>query len=115
MFYLLVSPNALSAVLVAERDRAQLHVYFVSYILRNAKIRYATVEKFGLALLMACRKLCPYFVAHKIIVYTDQPLKQPLFKMESSERMLKWAIELNAYDITYEPPKAIKGQALADS
>ncbi|XP_056686043.1 uncharacterized protein [Spinacia oleracea] len=28
--------------------------------------------------------------------------------------MLKWAIELNAFDISYEPRKAIKGQAFAD-
>lgn len=34
--------------------------------------------------------------------------------MESSGRMLKWAIELNAFDITFEPRRAIKGKAFAD-
>ncbi|XP_021861572.1 uncharacterized protein [Spinacia oleracea] len=35
-------------------------------------------------------------------------------KLEAAGRMLNWAIELNAFDISYEPRKAIKGQAFAD-
>lgn len=112
--YLAVSEHALSAVLLVEREGAQLPVYFVSHVLQNAELRYPLVEKFGLALLMASRKLKYYFEAHKIVVYTDQPLKQPLSRLESSGRMLKWAIELNSYHIEFEPRKAIKGQAFAD-
>ncbi|XP_010681514.2 uncharacterized protein LOC104896463 [Beta vulgaris subsp. vulgaris] len=71
------------------------------------------IEKFGLALLMASRKLRPYFLAHSILVYTDQPLKQVSQKMDASRRMLKWAVELNMFDLSFETRKAIKGQALA--
>ena len=99
---------------MTEREKVQVPVYFVSHTLKNAEIRYSTVEKFGLALYMASKKLRPYFCAHSIIVLTDQPLKQPLSKMESAGRMLKWAVELNAFDLSYEPRKAIKGQAFAD-
>lgn len=60
------------------------------------------------------RKLRPYFQAHPIKVLTDQPLKQVLFHPETSGRLLKWNIELNQYDITYHPRRAINGQALAD-
>ncbi|XP_056690068.1 uncharacterized protein [Spinacia oleracea] len=63
---------------------------------------------------MARKKLRRYFLAHKLVLYTDQPLKQPLTKLDAAGRMLKWAIELNAFDISYEPRKAIKGQAFAD-
>lgn len=112
--YLSVSDHALSAVLVAEREGAQLPVYFVSHVLQGAEMRYATFEKYGLALMMASKKLRPYFAAHKIVIYTDQPIKQPLTKLESSGRMLKWVIALNGFNLEFEPRKAIKGQALAD-
>ena len=86
----------------------------MSHVLKDAENRYSTIEKFGQALLMASRKLRPYFLAHSILVYTDQPLRQVLHKMDASGRMLKWAVELNMFDLTFEPRKAIKGQALAD-
>ncbi|XP_056687866.1 uncharacterized protein [Spinacia oleracea] len=63
---------------------------------------------------MANKKLRPYFLAHKLVVYTDQPLKLHFTKLEASGRMLNWAIELNAFNITYEPRKAVKAQACAD-
>ncbi|XP_056697782.1 uncharacterized protein [Spinacia oleracea] len=111
--YLAVSEHSLSAVLLTEREGIQMPVYFVSHVLHNAEIRYPTVEKFGLALFMASKKLRPYFLAHRIMVYTDQPLKLPFTKLEALGR-LNWAIELNAFDITYEPRKAVKGQACED-
>ncbi|XP_010667221.2 uncharacterized protein LOC104884294 [Beta vulgaris subsp. vulgaris] len=70
--------------------------------------------EFGLALLMASRKLRPYLRAHSILVYTNQLLKQVLHKMDASGRMLKWVVELNMFDLAFESTKAIKGQALAD-
>ncbi|XP_056688345.1 uncharacterized protein [Spinacia oleracea] len=112
--YLAISDYALSAVLLTERDGMQLPVYFVSHMLQNAELKYPTVKKFGFALFLASKKLRPYFLAHRLIVYTDQPLKQPFTNLEASGRMLNWAIELNAFDISYEPRKAIKGQAFAD-
>lgn len=112
--YLAVSTWSVSAVLLAERDGVQMPVYFVSHVLRNSELRYPQVEKFGLALFIAAKKLRPYFTAHRIVIYTDQLLKLPFTKMESSGRMLKWAIELRGFDLTFEPRKAIKGQALAD-
>src|SRR6187397_537040 len=70
--YLAVSDHALSAVLLAERDGTQLPVYFISHVLRNAELRYPMVEKFSLALYMAIKKLKPYFLAHPVVIYTDQ-------------------------------------------
>ncbi|XP_056685866.1 uncharacterized protein [Spinacia oleracea] len=112
--YLAISDYALSAVLLTERDGMQLPVYFVSHMLQNADLKYPTIEKFSFALFLASKKLRPYFLAHRLIVYTDQPLKRPFTNLEASGRMLNWAIELNAFDISYEPRKAIKGQAFAD-
>ena len=62
--YLGASDHSLSAVLLAERDGRQLPVYFVLHVLRNSDLRYSTIEKFGLALYMASKKLRPYFLSH---------------------------------------------------
>ncbi|XP_052206772.1 uncharacterized protein LOC127811099 [Diospyros lotus] len=63
---------------------------------------------------MEARKLRPYFQAHAVTVLTDQPLRQILQRPECSGRLTKWVVELSKYDISLEPRKAIKGQALAD-
>ncbi|XP_057250034.1 uncharacterized protein LOC130591127 [Beta vulgaris subsp. vulgaris] len=68
----------------------------------------------ALAVIVAARKLRPYFDCHPIQVLTDQPLEKALQKMDTSGRLLKWAIELSEYDIQYKPRTAIKAQALAD-
>ena len=41
-------------------------------------------------------------------------MKQVLHKPETSERLMKWAIELIEFNIRYKPKTAIKGQVLAD-
>ncbi|GJT63911.1 hypothetical protein Tco_1015391 [Tanacetum coccineum] len=60
------------------------------------------------------RRLRRYFEAHPITVITDQPFKQILNKADISGRLAQYSVELVAYNITYEPRSAIKGQILAD-
>src|SRR6516165_10223966 len=72
------------------------------------------MEKLALALIIAARKLRPYFQAHTIMVPTDHPLRQVLYRPELSGRLTKWSIELGEYDIKYVTRQAIKGQAVAD-
>ena len=72
------------------------------------------MEKLILALVTAAWKLCPYFQAHTIKVPTEYPMKQVLHKPETSDRLMKWAIELSEFDIRYRPKTVIKGQVLAD-
>ena len=54
-------------------------------------------------------------MAHIILVYRDKPLMHVLQKMEAAGQMLKWVVELNIFEITFDARKAIKGQALVDS
>nr|GEV18458.1 reverse transcriptase domain-containing protein [Tanacetum cinerariifolium] len=42
----------------------------------------------------------------------DQPLKQILNKVQASGKLAKYPVELGAYNITYEPRNAMKGQVL---
>ncbi|KAL0444628.1 UNVERIFIED_CONTAM: hypothetical protein Slati_2185500 [Sesamum latifolium] len=59
-------------------------------------------------------RLSPYFLSHPIGVKTNTPLKQTLGKSDTSGRLVKWAMELSEYDISYMPRMTIKAQALAD-
>ena len=47
-------------------------------------------------------------------MFTNQPLRSILHKLDLSRRMFKWAIELSEYGIKYQPRLAIKGQVMAD-
>ncbi|KAL0421057.1 UNVERIFIED_CONTAM: hypothetical protein Slati_3128600 [Sesamum latifolium] len=79
-----------------------------------AESRYPPIEKVALALVITARKLSPYFLSYPVGVRTNTPLKQVLGKPEASGRLVKWAIEVSEYDISYLPRTTIKAQALAD-
>ena len=114
ILYLAVSKGAVSSALVREEDGVQWPIYYTSKSLLDAETRYPEIEKLALALIVAARKLRPYFQAHTIIIPTKFPLKQVFQKPEASGRLAKWSIELSEFDIQFKPRTAIKGQALAD-
>ena len=72
------------------------------------------MEKLILALVTTARRLRPYFQAYTSEVPTEHPMRQILYKPETSERLIKWAIELSELDIRYKPRTAVKGQILED-
>ncbi|XP_016200263.1 uncharacterized protein LOC107641282 [Arachis ipaensis] len=72
------------------------------------------MEKLAYALVTSARRLRHYFQSNKIIVKTNQPLRQVLTRPEVSGRLIKWSIELSEFDIDYEPRTAMKAQILAD-
>ena len=81
---------------------------------RGVEVRYSGLEKLALALISEARRLRHYFQSHNIVVVIDQPLKRVLGKPDVSGRLLKWAMELDEFDIQYQPRTAIKAQALVD-
>ncbi|GJV07426.1 reverse transcriptase domain-containing protein [Tanacetum coccineum] len=114
IMYLCVAREAISTVLLTERDSRQMPIYFVSRALQAPEINYNPMEKVVLALVHATRRLRRYFQAHPVAVVTDQPIKQILSQPENTERMLKWKFELEAFAISYRPRKSIHGQILAN-
>ncbi|KAL0445289.1 UNVERIFIED_CONTAM: hypothetical protein Slati_2251600 [Sesamum latifolium] len=100
--YLYVSSTqAVSSVLVQEEEGNQTSIYYVSKVLNGAESRYPPIEKMALALVITARKLCPYFLSYPVGVRTNTHLKQVLGKPETLGRLIKWAIELSKYDISY--------------
>ncbi|XP_071687262.1 uncharacterized protein [Rutidosis leptorrhynchoides] len=112
--YLATFKECISAVLVVERERVHVLIYFVSRVLHGAEVNYPELEKLTLALVHTARKLRRYFQAHPVIVLTNKQIKQVLMKPEKSGRMAKWAIELGEHDIDFQARHSIKAQVLAD-
>ncbi|KAL2254676.1 UNVERIFIED_CONTAM: Retrovirus-related Pol polyprotein from transposon [Sesamum indicum] len=112
--YLAVSDNAVSSVLIKEEGKMQNPVYYVSKMLQGAETRYAEIEKLALAVVVTARKLRPYFQSHRIVIRTNHPLRNILTRPEASGRMIKWAVELGEFDITYQARTAEKAQILVD-
>ncbi|XP_071739718.1 uncharacterized protein [Rutidosis leptorrhynchoides] len=112
--YLAASYEAIGSVLIADRGKTQMSVYFVSKVLQNGEVNYSAMEKLVCALMHTVRRLRRYFLAHPIQVLTDQPIKHVLARPEISERMAKWAIELGEHEISFLPRNSVKGQVVAD-
>ena len=72
------------------------------------------MEKLAFALVMAARKLKPYFQAHTVNVLTNKPLRRAMSNPEAAGRLALWAIKLSEFDIQYRLRTAIKGQVVAD-
>lgn len=111
--YIATSSESISVVLMAERERKQIPIYFVSRVLQGAELDYPELEKIVLALIHAARHLRRYFQAHPITELTDKPIKQILSNPEKSGRIAKWSIELGEHEIEYKGRKSIKGEVLA--
>nr|GEU44550.1 reverse transcriptase domain-containing protein [Tanacetum cinerariifolium] len=87
IMYLTAAKEAVSTVLMTEREAKQMPIYFVSRALQDPKINYTPVETLVLDLVHASKRL---------------------------KRLQKLSIELGEYDIYYRPRVLIKGQILAD-
>ena len=79
-----------------------------------AEARYLRIKKLVFSLIVASRKLRPYFQAHTIMVMTDQPLRKAMGRPNAAGRMVQWVVELSQFDVDYRPRTTIKAQALAD-
>ncbi|KAM2201169.1 hypothetical protein ACFX1R_001027 [Malus domestica] len=114
IIYLSVSASAVSSVLIRKDSNVKRPVYYVSNALQDAETRYSNIEKLALAVVMFARKLRSYFQANSIIMLTNHHLRQILQSPDTSGRMIKWAITLGEFDISYQPKPAEKGQVVAD-
>ncbi|GAA0159288.1 hypothetical protein LIER_16102 [Lithospermum erythrorhizon] len=64
--YLAVSELVLSSILIREEEKMQRPVYYVNRVRRGAETGYPLAEKLVFSLIVAARKLKPYFEAHPV-------------------------------------------------
>ncbi|XP_047171035.1 uncharacterized protein LOC124839305 [Vigna umbellata] len=111
--FLAISEDTVRSALVQEQPEFRL-VYFVSRTLQPTETRYKRVEKIALALLMAPRRLRPYFQSHQVIMSTDHPIAKILRKPDLVGRIVGWSVELSEFGLQFEPRGSVRGQHLAD-
>ena len=112
--YIAVAPYAVSLVLIRVDSGVQRPIYYVSKSLHEAEVRYLSLEKAILVVVLGTHKLPHYFQAHTVVVLTQLPLKTILRSADYTGRIAKWGTLLGAFDIKYMPRTSIKGQVLAD-
>ncbi|KAK4404346.1 hypothetical protein Sango_0803200 [Sesamum angolense] len=79
------------------------------------ELKYSPIENLCLALIFSIQKLKHYFQSHSIhLVSKANPLKYVMAKPVLSDRLARWYLQLQQFEITYVPQKAVKGQVLAD-
>ena len=69
--YLVVSTTVVSSTLIREEEGVHKPVYYTSQAFQGAEAKYLKLEKIAFTLIIASRKLRPYFQPHPIIVMTD--------------------------------------------
>ncbi len=90
-------------------------MFYLSRRLLDAETRYSPVEKLCLCLYFSCTRLRHYLLSNECTVICKADvvkymLSAPILK----GRVGKWIFSLTEFDLQYESPKAVKGQAIAD-
>ncbi|EPB65777.1 hypothetical protein ANCCEY_15154 [Ancylostoma ceylanicum] len=95
------------AVLAQEQDDGFLHpIYFASKPLSKAERNYHVTDQEGLAVVYALKKFHYFIYGVHTIVRTDHATLTSLFKRKNvSTRVLRWALEIQRYDLTIEHVK----------
>ena len=57
-------------------------MYYTSQAFQGAKAKYPLIEKMAFSLIVASRKLRPYFQAHTIMLITDKPIRKAMSKLD---------------------------------
>jgi hypothetical protein len=79
----------------------QKPVYYVSKVLHEVKARYLETHKLIYAILVASRKLCHYFQAHRVVVVTSFSLRAILHNSNATGNIAKWAAELAEFQLDF--------------
>ena len=86
---MVVPQIAVSSTLICKESKIKRPVYYMSQAFQGAKAKYPCMEKMAFSLIVASRKLCPYFQAHTIVVMTDQPIQKAMSKPDVTAHMVQ--------------------------
>ncbi|KAL0307408.1 UNVERIFIED_CONTAM: Transposon Tf2-12 polyprotein [Sesamum angustifolium] len=116
ILYIVAQERSVGILLAQKNDEGKENVlYYLSRTMTPNELKYSPIEKLCLALIFSIQKLKHYFQSHSIhLVSKANPLKYVMAKPVLSDRLARWYLQLQQFEITYVPQKAVKGQVLAD-
>ncbi|KAK4409603.1 Transposon Tf2-12 polyprotein [Sesamum angolense] len=116
ILYIAAQERSVGILLAQKNDEGKENaLYYLSRTMTPNEIKYSPIEKLCLALIFSIQKLKHYFQSHSIhLVSKVNPLKYVMAKPVLSDRLARWYLQLQQFEITYVPQKAVKGQVLAD-
>jgi hypothetical protein len=113
--YLSVDDTSIASVVIQVHDGKERVVFYLSRRMLYAETRYPDIEKLCLCLFYTCTKLHHILLSAKIIIICKSDvIKHMLSAPVLKGRLGKWMFALSEFDIRYQPPKVVKGQALVD-
>ncbi|XP_019167861.1 PREDICTED: uncharacterized protein LOC109163566 [Ipomoea nil] len=116
ILYISAQDSSVGALLAQENDKGKENaLYYLSRMMTPNELKYSPIEKLCLALVLSIKKLKHYFEAHTIrLVSKANPVKYVMAKVVLSDRLARWYLLFQQFEIVYVPQKSVKGQALAD-
>ncbi|XP_019159991.1 PREDICTED: uncharacterized protein LOC109156594 [Ipomoea nil] len=116
ILYISAQESSVGALLAQENDKGKENaLYYLSRMMTPNELKYSPIENLCLALVFAIKKLKHYFEAHTIrLVSKANPVKYVMAKVVLSDRLARWYLLFQQFEIIYVPQKSVKGQALAD-
>ncbi|XP_057770207.1 uncharacterized protein LOC130990022 [Salvia miltiorrhiza] len=116
ILYIAAQERSMGALLAQENEGGKENaLYYLSRTMTPNELKYAPIEKLCLALIFSIQKLKHYFQAHTVrLISKANPLKFVMSRPVLSDRLARWYLQLQQFEIVYVPQKAVKGQVLAD-
>ncbi|KAL0340289.1 UNVERIFIED_CONTAM: hypothetical protein Sradi_4545700 [Sesamum radiatum] len=116
ILYVAAQERSVGILLAQKNDEGKENaLYYLSRTMTLNELKYSPIEKLCLALIFSIKKLKHYFQSHSIhLVSKANPLKYVMAKPVLSDRLARWYLQLQQFEITYVPQKAVKGQVLKD-
>ncbi|XP_071900999.1 uncharacterized protein [Coffea arabica] len=116
ILYISAQERSVRALLAQENDEGKEHaLYYLSRMMTPNELNYSPIEKLCLALIFVIQKLKHYFQAHTIrLISKSNPIKYVMAKPVLSDRLARWYLQFQQFEIIYVPAKAVKGQILID-
>ncbi|XP_027150259.1 uncharacterized protein LOC113750495 [Coffea eugenioides] len=116
ILYIFAQERSVGALLAQENDEGKENaLYYLSRMMTSNELNYSPIEKLCLALIFVIQKLKHYFQTHTIrLISKSNPIKYFMAKPVLSDRLARWYLQFQQFEIIYVPAKAVKGQILAD-
>ncbi|XP_055824935.1 uncharacterized protein LOC129893428 [Solanum dulcamara] len=116
ILYIAAQERSVGALLAQENSEGKENsLYYLSRMMISNELNYLPIKKLCLALVFSIQKMKHYFQAHIVrLVSRENPIKFVISKPVLSDRLSRWYLQFQKFEIVYIPQKTVKGQRLVD-